>query len=93
MAARCTDLITASNLGILASFLASATSFYVCCRILRWRREWASAGALLFAFTYYHTGRGLGHLLLSFDYTVPLAVMSVWLLSASRQLRLGDRVF
>ncbi len=93
MAARAGDLITASNLGILASFLASATSFYGCCRMLRWRREWAAAGALLFAFTWYHSGRGLGHLLLSYDYTVPLAVLSVWLLSASRRVRLGGGVF
>jgi hypothetical protein len=91
--ARWTDLITASNLAILASFLASATSFYVCCRMLRWRREWAAAGALLFAFTWYHNARGLGHLLLSYDYTVPLAMMGVWLLSAARRLRMGDRVF
>lgn len=93
MAARATDLITASNLGILASFLASATSFYFCCRLLRWRREWAAAGALLFAFTWYHSGRGLGHLLLTYDYTVPLAVISVWLLSAGQRLRVGGRVF
>jgi hypothetical protein len=93
MTARFSDLATASNLGILASFLASATSFYVCCRMLRWRREWASAGALLFAFSWYHSWRGLGHLLLAFDYTVPAAVMGVWLLSFGKRLRLGDRVF
>jgi phosphoglycerol transferase len=91
--ARITDLGTASNLGILASFLASAVSFYACCRILRWRREWAVTGALLFAFSTYHNWRGLGHLLLAFDYTVPAAVMGVWLLSAGTRLRLGDRVF
>jgi hypothetical protein len=93
MAARRTGLIIASNLGLLASFLASATSFYACCRMLRWRREWAAAGALLFAFTVYHSGRGLGHLLLSYDYTVPVAVMGVWWLSAGQRLRLGDGVF
>jgi hypothetical protein len=93
MVARWTDLITASNIGILASFLASAVSFYVCCRLLRWRREWSAAGALLFAFSYYHTSRGLGHLLLTYDYTVPLAVMGAWLLTACRRVRIGDRVF
>ena len=93
MVARWTDLATASNLGVLASFLASATSFYVCCRLLRWRREWAAVGALLFAFTWYHSARGLGHLLLAYDYTVPAAVMGVWLLSAGKRLRMGDRVF
>ena len=93
MAARCTDLITASNLGILASFLASAASFYFCCRILRWRREWACGWRPALCLHLVSYRARLGHLLLSFDYTVPLAVMSVWLLSASRRLRIGDRVF
>ena len=93
MVARWTDLITASNLGLVASFLASATSFYFCCRLLRWRREWCAAGALLFAFTYYQSWHGLGHLLLTYDFTVPLAVMGTWLLTAGKRIRLGDRVF
>jgi hypothetical protein len=93
MEARCTDLVTAANLGIVIGFLTSAASFYVCCRLLRWRREWAGAGALLFAFSYYHTSRGLGHLLLTYDYTVPFAIMGVWLLTGRKCLRLGDRVF
>jgi len=93
LVARYTCLGFAANLGILASFLASATSFYAACRLLRWRREWAAAGALLFAFTWYHSGRGLGHLLLSYDYTVPLAVLSVWWLSAGRRARRGGAVF
>lgn len=40
---------------ILAALLcaASAASFYACGRWLRWRPEWAAAGALLFAFTNY----------------------------------------
>jgi hypothetical protein len=93
MVARWTDLITASNIAIIVSILASAASFYICCRLLRWRREWAAAGALLYAFTFYHTFRGLHHMLLSYDWTVPLAVMGVWLLTASKCIRLGDRVF
>ena len=32
---------------------AAAVSFYLCARHLRWRPEWAAAGALLFAFTNY----------------------------------------
>ena len=35
----------------------------------------------------------MGHLLLSYDYTVPLAVVCGWLLTASKRLRLGGWVF
>jgi hypothetical protein len=93
MVARWTDLITALNIGIVVSFLASATSFYICCRLLRWRREWAAAGALLYAFTFYHSAQTVMHVLLAYDWTVPLAVMGVWLLTARGCIRLGDQVF
>ena len=35
----------------------------------------------------------MGHLLLSYDYTVPLAVVCCWLLTASKRLRIGGWVF
>ena len=92
LVARWSNLGAASTFGVIFSYLTSALSFYLCCRLLRFRREWAAAGALLWAFTYYHTFRGLGHLLLSYDYTVPLAMVCCWLLAASKRIRIGDRV-
>src|SRR6476620_4052594 len=45
MAARVAGLFTAANLASLLSHLTAATAFFVCCRLLRYRLEWASAGA------------------------------------------------
>jgi hypothetical protein len=36
-------------MGILLSYLTSALGFYLSCRLVRFRREWAAAGALLWA--------------------------------------------
>src|SRR6187402_1959076 len=55
-------LLPASNLAVLLGFVSSAIAFYVCCRFLRFRREWAFVTALLFAFTFFHSFRGLHHL-------------------------------
>ena len=93
MVARWTDVFTASNVGIALSYLLSALSFYACCRLFRFRREWSLAGAVLFAFAYYNTWRGLGHLLLSYSYTVPLAVTVAWLITVSKRLRVGGSWF
>ncbi len=81
------DLFTASNIGIVGSYVTAALSFYACSRLLRHRKEWAMACALLFAFSYYNTFRGLPHLLLSYTFTVPLAVVSSWLVLASKRIR------
>jgi hypothetical protein len=95
LVARWSNLGAASTFGVILSYLTSALSFYLCCRLLRFRREWAAAGALLWAFTVYHENRasGLGHLPITYDYTVPLALVCCWLLTASKRVRIGDRVF
>jgi hypothetical protein len=93
LVARSTDVFTASNVGIVLSYLLSALSFYACCRLFRFRREWALATAVLFAFAYYNSWRGLGHLLLSYSFTVPLGVTIAWIITASRRLRVGDGWF
>ncbi len=87
MVARKFGLFPATNVAVLLSFLTSAAAFYACCRLFRYRREWAAAGAVIFAFAWYNTNRGLGHLLLSYSYVVPLAVVSAMLLTASRRLK------
>ena len=93
LVARWSNLGAAATFGVILGHLTSALSFYLCCRLLRFRREWAVAGALLWAFTYYHTARGLGHLAIAYDYTVPLALVGCWLLTASPRIRLGGRFF
>ncbi len=93
MVARWSDLITAWNVGIILSYLTSALGFYAACRLLRFRREWAAAGALLWAFSFYHNARSAGHLLVCFDYTVPLGIVCCWLTAASRRFRIGGGIF
>jgi hypothetical protein len=93
MVARWSDLITAWNIGILLSHLTSALAFYGACRLLRFRREWSAAGALLWAFSFYHNSRGAGGLPVCFDYTVPLGIICCWLIMAGKPIRLGGRVF
>lgn len=84
------DLFTASNLGIMGCYVTSVLSFYACSRLLRHRKEWALTFAVLFAFSYYNTFRGLPHLLLSYTFTVPLAVVSSWLVLASKRIQRGN---
>ncbi|MGO8675324.1 MAG: hypothetical protein ACLQVX_05590 [Limisphaerales bacterium] len=93
MVARCTDLLTAANLMILLGHLASAAGFYFACRLLRLRRLWAAAGALVWSFSCYHAWRGLGHVCLAYDYAVPVAVVCAWLLAARHKIGVNDPLF
>jgi hypothetical protein len=93
MVARWSNLITAWNIGILLSHLTSALAFYGSCRLLRFRREWSAAGALLWAFSFYHNTRCAGQLPVCFDYTVPLGIVCCWLITAGERTHVGDRIF
>ena len=86
--ARFVGVFAAANLALLLATVSAAVAFYGCARWLRARREWAFAGALLFAFTFQTFGRGLPHLFLLFAWTVPLALLSCGLVASSRRLRL-----
>lgn len=91
MLARVFGLIKAANLAMLLGNVTSAVAFYWCCRLFRFRREWAWAGAILFAFTYFTSFRGFGHLTLGYVYTVPLALVCSWIVGGSRRIRWGDK--
>jgi hypothetical protein len=93
LVARASDLITAWHVGMLLSHLTSAFGFYAACRLLRFRREWAAAGALLWAFSFYHNVRCQGHLPICFDYSVPLGIVLCWFIAASRRFRIGGALF
>ena len=93
LVARWSNLIIGWNVGILLSHISSAVSFYASCRLLRFRREWSAAGALLWTFSYYHYVRSQGHLPIAFDYTVPLGIVCCSLMAASRRFRVGGGIF
>jgi phosphoglycerol transferase len=84
--ARLTGVFVAANAGLLFAQVSAALAFYLVARWLRCRREWAVAGALLFAYTYSVFHRGLAHYSLNFTWTVPLGLFAVWLVARSRRL-------
>lgn len=88
MVARAFGLMQASNLGILLCYVPSTLAFYVCCRLMRYPRAWSFAGAILFGFTFYNSRRLIFHLLLSFSYVIPFALLTCWLVLGSKRLRL-----
>jgi hypothetical protein len=83
--ARVIGVSATSNVALLLAHVTAALSFYLCARLLRHRWEWAFAGALLFAFSFFSLTRSLPHLWLTFTYTVPLALLTCWLIAAGRR--------
>lgn len=57
--ARCCGLFAAVSLAVLTVHILNALSFYFCARLLRWRREWAFAIALLFSFSSFNFRWGI----------------------------------
>ena len=84
-------LFQATNLALVLGHVLSALAFYYCCRLLRYNRIWAWVGAILFAFTYYTSYRGLSHLTLGYIYTIPLAVVCSWIIAGSKRMEWGDK--
>ena len=85
LAARVVGVFAVSNLAALLAYLTAAGAFYGCARWLRVRWEWASVGALLFAFSFFNLSRGLPHLWLTFTGTVPLALLTCAIVAAGRR--------
>jgi phosphoglycerol transferase len=91
LVARNWGLMEASNLGLILVHILSALSFYLCCRVLKHSKTWSFIGAVLYSLTYYNIIRNLGHLHLACTYTLPFAMLSCWLVLASRRMRPWDR--
>ncbi len=89
--ARLFGLFAAANLGVLLGYVTSALAFYACCRLLRFRRLWSFVGAVLFAFTYFHSYRFLHHLMHTYSYMVPFGILTGWLIAFSKRLRWGGK--
>ena len=89
--ARIFGLFEASNLIMMLAHVTGALVFYLCCRMMRFQKLWSFVAAVLFGFTYYVFYRGLGHLFIALIYTVPMAVVSCWLIGASRRMKWGDK--
>jgi hypothetical protein len=85
LVARAIGVPATSNLALLLAHITAALAFYFCARLLRHRWEWAFAGALLFAFSFFSLTRSLPHFWLTFTWTVPLALVTCWLVAAGRR--------
>lgn len=72
---RCFGILLGSNLAVLSAHLFAAASFYFVCREFRYHRAFSIAGAALFAMSHYAFSRSLPHLILTFYWHIPLAVL------------------
>jgi hypothetical protein len=89
------DLLLANNLLLLFAHLLAAASFYLVGCHLRFRPEWAAAGALVFAFSHFAFCRGseLGHLVLCYYWHLPLCILVTAWGFRSTGLPVGSRRF
>lgn len=84
-------LIAASNAMLLLAHVAAVLSFFGCARFLG-HRVWPAAGAaLLFGFSFSIAYRGLSHHSFALAFTVPPALLAVWLVAGSRRLIASPR--
>lgn len=84
--ARGIGLYPTANLVLLGAHLLAGLSFFGVVRMLGMRREWAVAGGVLFACSYFLFFRGLSHLALTLAWTVPPALASCWLVARGNRL-------
>lgn len=75
-----------ANLALLLAHVGAALAFFGVARILRARVEWAMAGAALYACSNYFFFRSFAHFSLALAWTVPLAVVTTWLVAGGQRL-------
>ena len=81
----CGMFVTA-NLALLLAHIGAALAFYGVARLFRAREEWAFTGAALYACSNYFFFRSFAHFSLVLAWTVPLALVSTWLVASGRRL-------
>jgi hypothetical protein len=85
--ARIVGVFAAVNIAIVVVHVFDALVFYLCARFLRWRREWAFAVALLFAFANYNFRWGVT---VSFSQSFvipPLLLLCGWIARSAPAVR------
>lgn len=71
-------LYAAANFMVLLAHLMAGLSFWYVCRELKYKPVLAFAGAIVYAFCHYIMARGLGHLVLSYFWHIPLLLLVTW---------------
>ena len=72
---RCFGIFLGSNLTLLSAHLLAAASFFFVCRAFGYHRAFSLAGSVLFAMSHYAFSRGLPHMVLTFYWHIPLAIL------------------
>lgn len=82
---RLIGLFPATNFILLLAHLMAGVTFWYVCRHLKYDSVFSIAGAIVYAFSHYIMARGLGHLVLSYFWHIPLLLLLVsWLFSRDR---------
>ena len=68
-------LFTAANFFLFFAHLMAGLCFWYVCRELRCKPIYAFAGAIVYSFSHYIMARGLGHLVLSYYWHIPLLLL------------------
>jgi hypothetical protein len=75
---RLVGLYPAANFILLLAHMMAGVSFWYVCRKLKYSPAFSLAGATVYAFCHYIMARGLGHLVLSYFWHIPLLLLVVW---------------
>lgn len=86
-------IYAAGNVMVLLGQCLAALAFYFVARRLRYRWQWAFAGALAFGLSHYAFQRGLPHLTLTYYWHIPLCLLVVWFCGSRRGLPLSGARF
>lgn len=70
-------LWAAINFMLLLAHLLAGLSFWYVCRELKYKPIYAFAGAIVYAYSHYLMARGLGHVVLSYYWHIPLLLLVI----------------
>lgn len=90
---RVIGLYAAANLMVLLAHVLAGLSFWYVCRNLKYKSEFAFAGAIVYSFSHYIMARGLGHLVLTHYWHIPLLLMVTGWVFSKRSIPINSNKF
>jgi phosphoglycerol transferase len=86
-------LFAGANIAVMLASVLAAVAFYVVCRVLDVRWEWAFAGGITFAFARYIFAHGLHHLPVTYYWHLPLGLLVCEWVMRGEGIKWGERRF
>ena len=86
-------LFSAANVVLFFAHLLAGLSFWYVARELKYRPAFAFAGAIVYAFSHFMFARGLGHLVVTYSWHVPLLLLVTWQSYSSIPVQINTRNF